>query len=152
MREAAMFGSHNTNQRFEALELLQGCPAEELERFDSLSTELTVAAGKTLLHEGTVGRQWLVVIEGTVSLWRAGSLVGTVEAGASLGGLALLDRRPQDLTVVAETPVTLWVFNHGDFACLLGDAPTLRGRVLAAAETERIAAETVVRHLVGQVA
>jgi CRP-like cAMP-binding protein len=136
-RRPEMRRSSDRARRYQEVDLLAGCPAEDLDRFDAASTRLTVSPGTCLLRQGAVGRQWLVLAEGEVVLSRGGVDVAVVGGGESLGELALLDGVPQPLTATARTPVTCWVLHHGEFFSLLRDSPTLRAKVIAVAADHR---------------
>lgn len=112
------------------LELFHDCSPAELRAVDSLVTEVRVPAGRVLMEEGTRGLDFLVVVEGTATVTRAGRHVGEVGAGSFLGELALLDDAPRTATVTAATPMRVYALNPFEFRGLLDAAPSVRARVL----------------------
>jgi len=122
-----------------ALPLFADCSDRELEQVASLTTAITVEAGRVLLTEGGARRQFLVVADGAVSVSHAEEAVAVLGAGDFVGELSLLGRTRPNATVTTLTPTTLWVSSGTEFASLLDVAPSARAKVAAAAE-QRLAA------------
>ena len=57
--------------------LFAGCSKAELQRIASLADELDLAEGATLIREGERGREFIVVVEGSVRVTRAGKSSAT---------------------------------------------------------------------------
>ncbi len=60
-----------------------------------------------------------------------GEYVASVGAGTMVGEMALLEHRPRNATVIAETPMVLVSFGTKEFRTILDDNPDLRERVHA---------------------
>lgn len=105
----------------------------ELERVSRLATPVTVPAGRVLLHEGEHGREFLVVVEGTVEVRRGDTLIATCGPGEFFGEISLLLDRPRTASVIAKTDATVEVIERRSFTALLSDTPALYQPLLKAA-------------------
>ena len=96
---------------------------------------MTVPPGKVLCEEGTIGREFFLIVEGTASVRRHGRRIATLGPGQYFGELALLDRRPRSATVVSETEMHLLVLEQRQFNAILDAVPALGRKMLAAMAT-----------------
>jgi CRP-like cAMP-binding protein len=112
--------------------LFSSCSAGELRKIRRSLDESTVPAGKVLCEEGAIGREFFIIVDGSVTVTRHGKKIATLQNGASFGELALLDRKPRSATVVAATETRLLVLAQRQFTGLLDDIPTLSRKLLAA--------------------
>ena len=112
--------------------LLAGLGRRELEEVGRLADEIDVAAGKILMREGDIGREFFVLIDGSVSIDRGGRHVRTMAAGDFFGEIALIDEGPRTATVKADTPSKLLVLGHREFHSLMDQFPKIRMSVLEA--------------------
>lgn len=129
-------------QRIEALRripIFAECTTEELARIDGLGAQITVAPGRVLTREGTIGEECFVALAGEAVATRAGRDIGVVPRGSIAGEMALLDHTTRNATVVAGTPMQLLVFDHREFARLLEISPTIVATVARITETRRTA-------------
>ena len=92
-----------------------------------------------LAHEGAVGNEFIVVLDGQVDVVQHDDLVATRGPGTPLGEIALLRGGPRTATLVARTPLRVQVSSRSEFECLLADIPELSRR-LHATMAERLAA------------
>ncbi len=118
------------------LELLKGvplfakCSKAELRRIAMLADEVHFDENRTLIREGTRGREFFVVVEGGLRVTRNGRKVSDLGAGDFLGELALVADVPRTATVTASSPVHLLVLTHRGFLDLLEDSPSIAAKVL----------------------
>ncbi|QXC61106.1 cyclic nucleotide-binding domain-containing protein [Aquihabitans sp. G128] len=119
--------------------LFADCTDRELEHVSTLTTAVSVEAGRVLLAEGGTRRQFLVVADGTVSVSHADEAIAVLGTGDFVGELSLLGSTRPNATVTTLTPTTLWVSSSAEFRSLLDAAPSARAKVAAAA-AERLAA------------
>jgi len=112
--------------------MFSACSTSQLRTIRKAVEEVTVPAGRVLCEEGTLGREFFFIVEGTASVRRGGRKVATLEPGRYFGELSLLDRKPRSATVVSETPMTLLVLEQRRFNALLDDMPTLSHKLLMA--------------------
>ena len=85
---------------------------------------------RTLIREGTRGREFFVVVEGVLRVTRNGRQVSVLSAGDFVGELALVTDVPRTATVIASTPVHLLVLTHRGFLDLLEQSPSIAVKVL----------------------
>lgn len=97
--------------------------------------EITVPPGKVLVEEGTFGREFFLILEGTATVKVRGRRVATLGPGQYFGELALLDRRPRSATVVSDTDMRLLVLGQREFSGVLEAVPSLSRKLLAAMAT-----------------
>jgi CRP/FNR family transcriptional regulator, cyclic AMP receptor protein len=122
--------------------LFSGCSGKELGQISTLADELYQPEGTTLIAEGTKGREFFVLVDGTVDVRRGGRKLNTLGAGSFFGEIALVSETPRTATVTATTPVRLLVISGQSFRRLLADAPSIQAKVLAAL-AERVAPTTL---------
>lgn len=112
--------------------LFSACTAGQLRTIRRQVEEITVSAGRVLVEEGTVGREFFFIIDGSATVRKGGRKVATLGPGNYFGELSLLDRQPRSATVTADTDLTLLVLDQRRFNGLLDDMPTLAHKLLAA--------------------
>jgi CRP/FNR family transcriptional regulator, cyclic AMP receptor protein len=122
--------------------LFAGLSRRELERLGAIADELDLGAGRTLIKEGTRGREFFVLVEGDAKVAKNGRRVATLSDGDFFGEIALVTDVPRTSTVTAETPVRLLVLTKRDFQRLLREQPAIQRKVLEALAL-RLAPETV---------
>jgi protein phosphatase len=84
------------------------------------------------MREGDAGREFFVVVNGTVGIDRGGTRIRTMEPGDFFGEIALLDEGPRTATATADGPVSLLVLGHREFHSLMDQFPAIRTSVLDA--------------------
>jgi CRP-like cAMP-binding protein len=92
-----------------------------LARLDGLMTETEAAPGDTLMQEGSFGQQAFIIAEGAAEVRIGGDVVGLAGAGDLVGEMSLLDDGTRTATVVALTPMRLFVLDPRQFAALFDD-------------------------------
>jgi voltage-gated potassium channel len=112
--------------------LLAGLGTKDLREIGRLADEVDVRAGKVLAKEGASAEEFFVILDGTVSISRAGRHLRDLGPGDFFGELALLGRVPRTATATASTPARLLVVAHREFASLLANHPTIQGKILRA--------------------
>jgi len=110
--------------------LFAGCSKTELQRIASLADELDLAEGATLIREGERGREFLVVVSGTVSVTKRRNKVTDLGAGDFIGEIALVSDVPRTATVTATSPVRLLVVTDRAFRGLIEEMPSIATKVL----------------------
>ncbi len=118
---------------------------EDLELLAYMATLRTFIRGEALMQEGTEGDAAFLILDGTVSISRAGDSMPTVtlEPGALVGQLALLDRARRSATVTAMTDTTALELKASVFGNLVNASSPLALRF------QREVATAAARHLRG---
>jgi CRP-like cAMP-binding protein len=126
----------------QAVPLFASCSKTELERIASLADELDLADGATLIREGERGREFLVIVDGTVGVTKHGKKVRDIASGDFIGEIALVSDVPRTATVTATSPVRLLVVTDRAFRGLIEEMPSIATKVLQSLG-ERLHADAV---------
>lgn len=109
--------------------LFQGFADADLTQLAEELRECHLAAGDVLFHQGEVGQDCYVILQGELEvityLNGAELRLGTRCAGEIIGEMALIDRSPRSATVRAVTPCHLAVLNEKHFTTLMHTDPVL---------------------------
>jgi CRP-like cAMP-binding protein len=111
--------------------LFSACSKAELGRIAGAADDLSLPAGAVLMREGERGREFVVIVEGSVDVRKDGALLRTMGPGDFAGEIALVANVPRTATVVATTPVRLLVLSDRAFARLIQETPSIASKVLA---------------------
>ena len=109
--------------------------ARDLRTIRRALEEVTVPPGRILCEQGTIGREFFLIVSGEASVRRNGRKIATLGPGQYFGELALLDRRPRSATVASETDMNLLVLGQRQFNGVLDAVPALSRKMLAAMAT-----------------
>ncbi len=112
--------------------LFEGLSRKELVELARLTDDLEAAPGKVLCKEGETGREFFVIIDGTVEVEAKGKHVATLGAGDFVGEIALLEQVPRMATVTVKTPVRFFVLTREAFRHLVDQNPTVERNVFRA--------------------
>jgi len=85
--------------------------------------EISFDAGEAIIREGAEETWMLVLVEGRARVAVGGVEVSTIEPGASVGELALLDPAPRAATVTALTPCVLFRIDQAPFREVMEEQP-----------------------------
>lgn len=117
--------------RLRGVAFFEGFDDDELARVAGLADEVEAEEGAELIDQGQPGLECYVIVEGRAAVLVGGEHVATLESGAMVGEMALIDHRPRSATVVAESPMTLLAFDTKAFAKMLDEMPMARQKVMA---------------------
>jgi CRP/FNR family cyclic AMP-dependent transcriptional regulator len=112
--------------------LFSGCSKKELRQIASIADEIDLHSGKVLTRQGAPGREFFVLLDGTVDVVRDGKQVNTLGAGEFFGELALVSNIPRTATVTATSEIRALVVVDRDFRRLLKDDTSIAVKVLGA--------------------
>ncbi len=115
--------------------LFSTCSTRDLRTIRKATEEVTVPAGRVLCEEGTIGREFFLIVDGHATVSRNGQIMATLGPGQYFGELALLDRRPRSATVVSDSEMLLLVLGQRQFNGILDAVPALSHKLLAAMAT-----------------
>ncbi|MGH9109586.1 MAG: cyclic nucleotide-binding domain-containing protein [Acidimicrobiales bacterium] len=117
--------------------LFSTCSTRELRTVRRALEEVTVPDGRVLCEEGTIGREFFLIVDGQATVRRGTRRVATLGPGDYFGELALLDRKPRSATVVSDGEMRLLVLGQRQFNGILDAIPAL-GRKLLTAMARRL--------------
>lgn len=111
--------------------LFSECSRRELSDIASIADEMRFPAGRTLIEEGKPGREFFVVVDGTVEVRRKGRRVALTGGSSFFGETALLTGKPRNATVTTTSPVQALVITGRAFERLLREMPSIQRKILA---------------------
>ena len=117
-------------RRLGEVELFRHCTPKELARLASITDEAVLETGQVLCRQGEVATAAYVIDGGEANVKIGTQVIGTVGPGESVGEMGLLDYRPRSATVVASSPMKVYVINARRFESVLEDTPTLARSLL----------------------
>jgi CRP/FNR family transcriptional regulator, cyclic AMP receptor protein len=104
----------------------------ELEHIAQITELIESEPGKVLVREGELGRELVVIAEGSARVQRKGVDIARLQSGEAFGEIALLDGKPRSATVVTETSSVLLIVEKRSFDSLLETVPGLQRQMLLA--------------------
>jgi CRP/FNR family transcriptional regulator, cyclic AMP receptor protein len=110
--------------------LFAGCSKDEIEALAQTADELDVREGTVLTREGKPGREFFVLVEGTVDVTREGIKIAELGAGDWLGEIALLTQSPRTATATATSPARILVVTDRAFRQVVERMPSIAIKVL----------------------
>ena len=130
------------NEKVELLKrtaLFAECTRAELIEVALSADEREAPTGHSLTEEGRVGREFFVLVEGAVTVRRAGRKLADLGPGDWFGEIAILTYKPRTATVTAISPVRLLVISDRAFRRVVETTPRIALNVLrsVAARLER---------------
>ena len=111
--------------------LFSECSQRELANIAAIADEIHFPEGRTLIREGAVGREFIVVVEGSVEVRRRGRRVPLKGGTSFFGEAALLTGAPRNATVTTTSLVQALLITSQAFTRLLEDSPAIQGKILA---------------------
>jgi len=115
--------------------LFSTCSSRELRTIRRALEEVTVPPQRVLCEQGSIGREFFLIVKGTAAVRRNNRKIATLGPGQYFGELALLDRRPRSATIVSETEMLLLVLGQRQFNGVLDAIPAMSRKLLAAMAT-----------------
>jgi CRP-like cAMP-binding protein len=115
--------------------LFRNLSRAELVQLAMATEDLEVEAGKVLAREGDIGQEFFVIVDGEVSVTKAGQEINRLGPGDFFGEIALIwDSPRRTATVTAATPVRFFVLTRQAFRSLVDRHPDIEAKVLEAIE------------------
>jgi CRP/FNR family cyclic AMP-dependent transcriptional regulator len=110
--------------------LFSGLSRRQLDLIARQTDEVKVDAGRVVARQGTLGQEFLLIIDGSARVERDGTVIARLAAGDFFGEMALIDGKPRSASVIAETPIALLVADSRSFRSLLDTVPGLQRKIL----------------------
>lgn len=114
-----------------AVSLFAGCSNRELQAIHKAGEKVTMTAGTLIVDQGQLGREAFVVLDGEVTVRRAGRKIASLGPGAVVGELSLLDHGPRTASVTCDTDCTLFVLDQRHFQKVIEHHPQIAMKLLA---------------------
>ena len=121
------------NEKVELLRripLFAACTRRELIEVALVADEREAGADEVLMEQGQPGREFFVLIDGTVVVRRHGRKLANLGPGDWFGEIALLTFKPRSATVTAISPCRLLVIQDRSFRRVVEASPRIALRVL----------------------
>ena len=122
-------GRQATIDRLQAVEPLRDCTRAQLEEVARLAERIQVGEGEVLAREGRVGREFFLILSGTVAVTQKGRRVNTLGPGDFFGELAAMNPGPRNATVTALSDLDVLIIGPREFAAM-ADIPGFRDALL----------------------
>jgi CRP/FNR family cyclic AMP-dependent transcriptional regulator len=123
-------GSNAKIDLLKRVPLFSGCSKKELETLALVADEIDLDEGAALTREGQPGREFFVLIEGTVDVVRGGEEIAQLGAGDWFGEIALLTKASRTATVTAASAVRVLVVTDRAFRQVLETTPSIAVKML----------------------
>jgi CRP/FNR family cyclic AMP-dependent transcriptional regulator len=111
--------------------LFAGCSKAELRELAVVADELDLREGRTLVREGQHGREFFVLVDGTVRVSRKGRKLAELGPGDWFGEIALLTDTARTATVTATSPIRVLVLTDRAFRRVVQWMPSIALKVLS---------------------
>ena len=125
-----MFGKNAKIELLKGVPLFAECSKRELASIAQIADEIDFPAGRTLIEEGKPGREFFVIVAGTVEVRRGGRKLTQRGDSNYFGEIALLTGKPRNATVTTTSPIRALVVSDRAFKGLLQDIPSLAPKLL----------------------
>ena len=123
-------GSNAKIDLLKRVPLFAGCSKAELQKLAAIADEIDLRDGTELTREGRPGREFFVLIEGTVDVTQGGEEIAQLGAGDWFGEIALLTKASRTATVTAASPVRVLVVTDRAFRQVLETTPSIAVKML----------------------
>ena len=112
--------------------LFARCSGSELEAIGKIADELDFKEGKELAKEGSPGREFFVIVDGTAEVTRGRQKLRTLSDGDFFGEISLITKLPRTATVTTISPMRALVITDRSFRRMLDQSPGIQRKVLEA--------------------
>ena len=95
-------------------------------------TPLQVPAGRVLMREGARGEEFVIIVDGEVTVSRRGHTIAILERGDLVGEMALLDAEGvgrRNATAIVSSDATVYAGSRAEFRRILETAPSVGRKV-----------------------
>ena len=123
---ATTMGLEATVHRLRAVDLLRNCTHAQLQEVARLAERVQVGEGEVLAREGRIGREFFLILSGSVAVTQLGRRVNTLGSGDFFGELAAMDPGPRNATVTALSELDVLIIGPRELSAM-SDIPGFRG-------------------------
>jgi CRP/FNR family transcriptional regulator, cyclic AMP receptor protein len=107
-----------TVDKLQSVEQFRACTRNQLREVERLAERVQVASGEVLAREGRIGREFFLLLSGTVAVTQQGRRVNTLGPGNFFGELAAINPGPRNATVTALSDVDVLIIGPREFAAM----------------------------------
>ena len=111
--------------------LFAECSNGELRKLAAIADEIDLREGTVLTREGRTGREFFVIVDGTVRITQGSRKVADLGPGDWLGEIALLTKAPRTATATATSAVVALVIVDREFKHVVGEIPSIAMKILS---------------------
>jgi CRP-like cAMP-binding protein len=112
--------------------LFEHCSKRELAAIAAIADQVELPEGRVLVKEGELGREFFVLVDGTVEVRKGAQQLAMLRAGDFFGEIALVSNSPRTATVETVSPVRALVVSSRDFWTFLDESPRTQRKILQA--------------------
>ena len=105
------------------------CTQAQLEEVARLSERVQVGGGEVLAREGRIGREFFLILSGSVAVTQQGRRVNTLGPGDFFGELAAINPGPRNATVTALCDLDVLIIGPREFNAM-AEIPGFRDALL----------------------
>ena len=116
-----------------AISIFSELSKKEQKAVAQLMTTVTAKPGSALTKEGDLGREFMIITDGTANVEIDGNVVARLSPGDFLGELAIISGAPRTATVTATSEMTLEVLNRREFMAMLDESTSVAKKILIGA-------------------
>jgi CRP-like cAMP-binding protein len=146
MEEPMTLSDDHRSDLIAACPLFSGIGAHGLAALAKVATDVSFPAGHVIARQGEIGTGFFVVADGSVKVVRDGSVLAHLGRGDFFGELSVLDGRPRNAMVTAETATTCVAIASWDFEAALLANPAVTLAILRGVATRLREATDAPRH------
>ena len=103
---------------------------KELVFLARMTTEVDVREGSTLVRQGEMGREAMIIDSGTAVVRRNNRKIDDIGPGDFFGEMSLIDHMPRNADVVATSDMTVLVMDSREFSTVLDTYPKVAVKIL----------------------
>jgi CRP-like cAMP-binding protein len=110
--------------------LFKDLSKRNLDEIAKYADEVRMGRGTVLAKQGSIGLEFVFIIEGKARVERDGKVINRLSANDFFGEISLIDQRPRMATVIADSDVRLLVVHARSFRQLLDTVPGLAYKIM----------------------
>lgn len=103
---------------------------KELRFLAQMSSETNVGEGSKVVKQGELGREAMIIEEGTAEVVRDGEHVVDLGPGDFFGEMSLINHMPRNADVIATSDMRLLVMDSREFSSVLSQSPEVAVKIL----------------------
>jgi CRP/FNR family transcriptional regulator, cyclic AMP receptor protein len=114
-----------------AVWLFEQCSQRELDLLQRAATLLDTPPGRALAEQGALGKEFVVIVDGSAAVTRDGTQLALLGPGSFFGEMSLLDGKPRAATVTTLEPTRVLVLTSTEFSTVVATMPSVDRKMLS---------------------